>query len=133
MGEDLLDQPLDYDSMKAIKHFFGTGTAIVLDDKTCPVAVAHNLVSFYARESCGWCTPCREGIPWLRDILRNLEDGKGKTGDVDMLLAQARILGPNTYCAFALGAVTPLISAIEMFRDDFDAHVSGHGCPYESI
>ena len=86
MGEDLLDYPMDYISMKEINHFFGTGTAIVLDDKTCPVSISHNLQVFYARESCGWCTPCREGLPWLRDVLLDLEEGRGQPGDVDMLL-----------------------------------------------
>jgi NADH-quinone oxidoreductase subunit F len=131
MGEDLLDYPLDYESLKDIKHFFGTGTAIILDDKTCPVGLCHNLEVFYARESCGWCTPCREGLPWLRDVLLDLENGRGRPGDVDtLLLDQAKNLGPNTYCALAMGAVTPLISAIEMFREDFDAHVELGRCPY---
>ena len=125
-----LDVPLDYDTLKGIGAFLGTGTAIVLDDKTCPVAVCHNLEMFYARESCGWCTPCREGLPWLEKMLRDMENGLGEPGDVDLILDQAKFLGPNTYCALAMGAVFPLTSAIEKFRDDFEEHIKLKRCHY---
>jgi len=132
MDESLLDVPLEFESMKEIKHFFGTGVAVVLDDKTCPVGMCHNLLAFFARESCGWCTPCREGLPWLRNVLLRLERGLGEPGDIDALLVdQARLLGPNTYCALALGAVQPLLSAIELFRADFEAHIDLKKCPYK--
>jgi len=126
-----LDIPLDFESMKEIHQFLGTGMAIVLDDKTCPVAMCRNMEMFFARESCGWCTPCREGLPWIEGLLEDIEQGRGQAGDVDLLLDQAKFIGPHTYCALALGAVTPLISAIEKFRDDFDAHISEKRCPYE--
>ena len=124
------DVPLEFDSLKAIGHYFGTGTAIVLDDKTCPVALCRNLEMFYARESCGWCTPCREGLPWIETLLSDIEEGRGEPGDVDLLLDQAHYLGPHSYCALATGAMFPLVSAIEKFRDDFDEHVRQRKCPY---
>lgn len=126
------DIPLEYSSLKEIGAAFGTGTAIVMDDKTCPVALCRNLEMFFARESCGWCTPCREGLPWVQSILCDLEEGRGEPGDVDLLLDQARHIGPNTYCALATGAVFPLISAIEDFREDFDEHVRLKKCPYHA-
>lgn len=130
MGEDKLDVPLDFTSMKALGLFFGTGTAIVLDDKTCPVGISRNLQMFYARESCGWCTPCREGLPWLEWILQRIETGSGKPGDIELLLDQAKFIGPYTYCALATGAVQPLITAIGLFRDDFEEHIRLGKCTY---
>lgn len=127
---DECDMPLEFTSLKEKGLFFGTGTAIVLDLKTCPVGISRNLQMFFARESCGWCTPCREGLPWLEGLLEEIEQGRGQPGDVDLLLDQAKCIGPHTYCALALGAVTPLISAIHKFRDDFDAHIAQKRCPY---
>lgn len=132
MDESVMDLPLDFETLKEHGMFFGTGNAIVLDDKTCPVALSHNLQMFYARESCGWCTPCREGLPWIEQILDSLEGGEGKPGDIEMLLDMASYIGPNTYCAFALGAVQPLASAIKLFRKDFEEHIRLGKCPYRS-
>jgi NADH-quinone oxidoreductase subunit F len=131
MGEDLLDTPLEFESLKEIGHFFGTGTAIILDDKTCPVGMCHNYQTFFARESCGWCTPCREGLPWLEKLLQNMEQGQGRMEDIDLLMQQAKLIGPNTYCALALGAVQPVISGIQLFRSDFEEHVRTKKCPYK--
>lgn len=131
MGTDLLDTPLEFESLKEIGHFFGTGTAVVLDDRTCPVGMCHNYQAFFARESCGWCTPCREGLPWLEKLLESMEQGQGQPGDVELLMEQAKLIGPNTYCALALGAVQPLISGIELFRDDFEEHIQAKKCPYK--
>jgi NADH-quinone oxidoreductase subunit F len=133
MDSSQLDIPLDFDTLKPLGLALGTGTAIVMDDKTCPVAMCRNLEMFYARESCGWCTPCREGLPWVEGILQDIEHGRGQQGDVDiLLLEQGRYLGPNTYCALATGAMFPLISAIEKFRDDFDDHIRLGRCPYRN-
>ncbi len=132
LGQGQLDVPLDYASLKEIGVFMGTGTAIVLDDKTCPVGMVRNLEMFYARESCGWCTPCREGLPWVHNLLQDLEEGRGQPQDVEVLLDLGKYIGPNTYCAFALGAVQPLISGIEKFRADFDEHARTGKCPYRT-
>ncbi len=130
MGESELDIPLEFDSMKSLDLYFGTGTAIVMDDKTCPVAMSRNLQMFYSRESCGWCTPCREGIPWIYELLNSIETGEGRPGDIDLIIDQAKYIGPGTYCAFAMGAVQPLESAIDKFREDFEEHIRLRRCPY---
>ena len=105
---------------------------IVLDDKTCPVGFVHNLIKFFARESCGWCTPCRDGLPWLEKILRSLEEGTGEPGDIEILEQHCKLLGPgNTFCALAPGAVEPLQSAIKYFREDFERHIKEKRCPWK--
>jgi NADH-quinone oxidoreductase subunit F len=129
--EQHLDAPMDFDSLQQFGSRLGTGTVIVLDDKTCPVGFVHNLMQFFARESCGWCTPCREGIPWVERILGALESGKGEPGDVELLEEHARLLAPgSTFCLLAPGAVEPLGSALRYFREDFDRHIEMRRCPY---
>lgn len=131
--EEHLDTRMDFSSMQKAGSRLGTGTMIILDDRTCPVGVVHNLMQFFARESCGWCTPCREGLSWLRDILRAMENGAGETGDLDILEEHTRLLSPgHTYCALAPGAVEPLQSALKYFRADFEAHIQNKKCPWKA-
>jgi NADH-quinone oxidoreductase subunit F len=86
---------------------------------------------FFAQESCGWCTPCRDGLPWVLEILNALEDGRGEEEDLEILEHHCRMLGPGlTFCALAPGAVEPLQSALRYFRDDFEEHIRTHSCPY---
>src|SRR5574337_938069 len=119
--KDHLDVKMDFDSVMKAGSRLGTGTMIVLDDKTCPVGFVHNLIKFFARESCGWCTPCRDGLPWTEKILRAIEEGTGEPGDIEILEQHCKLLGPgNTFCALAPGAVEPLQSAIKYFREDFE-------------
>jgi NADH-quinone oxidoreductase subunit F len=128
-----LDIKLDYGSVMKAGSRLGTGTAIVLDDQTCPVGMVRNLEHFFAQESCGWCTPCREGLPWTEKILIALEEGEGQTGDIERLAMHARLLGPgNTFCALAPGAVEPLQSALKYFREDFEQHIREQRCPYRT-
>ncbi len=132
LTEDHLDIRMDFDSVMKAGSRLGTGTVIVLDDKTCPVGFVHALEAFFARESCGWCTPCREGLPWIEKILRSIEEGTGHAGDIEILERQCALLGPgNTYCALAPGAVEPLQSAIKYFRDDFERHIIKKRCPWK--
>ncbi len=130
MDSSQLDVPLDFTTLKPLGLYLGTGTVIVLDDKTCPVAALKNLQMFYARESCGWCTPCRDGLPWIEGLLADIEQGCGEPGDVELLLDQAKYIDGNTYCALATGAMFPLVSGIYMFREDFDEHVRTKTCKY---
>ena len=130
LTEDRLDTALDFDSVEAAGSRLGTGTAIVLDDRTCPVGMVANLERFYARESCGWCTPCREGLPWVARLLDALEAGSAGPDALAALDRLSRSLGPGrTACALAPGAAAPLTSALQHFRSDFEAHVGG-GCTY---
>jgi NADH-quinone oxidoreductase subunit F len=129
--EEHLDVPMDYTSIQNAGSRLGTGTMIVLDDKTCPVAMVHNLEHFFAQESCGWCTPCREGLPWTEKLLKGIENGQGQAGDLELLERHSRLLGPgHTFCALAPGAVEPLQSALRYFRDDFERHISDKRCPW---
>ncbi len=128
------DVKMDFDSVMKAGSRMGTGTMIVLDDRTCPIGALHNLTYFFARESCGWCTPCREGLPWAARILNAIEHGQGDAGDIEKL----RMLGENlwlgkTYCALAPGAVEPLRSGLELFKEDFDRHIREKKCNYRKI
>ncbi|MEX2575913.1 MAG: NADH-quinone oxidoreductase subunit NuoF [Halofilum sp. (in: g-proteobacteria)] len=115
-----LDLPLDFDSVSEVGSRLGTGTIIVLDDQTSLMGFLRNLEAFYARESCGWCTPCRDGLPWVAKILGDLEAGRGDEGDIDLLRMHTQFLGPGrTFCAHTPGAMGPLESALEHFPDDF--------------
>ncbi len=126
-----LDIPLDFQAVQKAGSRLGTGTMILLDDKTCPVGMVHNLEKFFAQESCGWCTPCRDGLPWTARILQALEEGEGIPRDLDRLQLHTKLLGPGrTYCALAPGAMEPLQSALKHFRADFEQHITEKGCSY---
>lgn len=128
---DHLDVKMDFASVQAAGSRLGTGTIIVLDDQTCPVAMVQNLEKFFAQESCGWCTPCREGLPWVARILGAIEEGNGRLSDLDLLAQQCQLLGPgHTFCALAPGAVEPLQSALKYFREDFERHIEDKRCPW---
>jgi NADH-quinone oxidoreductase subunit F len=130
--QEHLDVKMDFDTVSQAGSRLGTGTMIVLDDKTCPVGFVHNLIKFFARESCGWCTPCRDGLPWLEKMLNALEDGAGETEDMNILEEHCRLLGPgNTFCALAPGAMEPLQSALKYFREDFERHIQEKKCPWK--
>jgi NADH-quinone oxidoreductase subunit F len=126
-----LDAKMDFASIEKIGSRFGTATIIVLDDRTCPVGMVHNLMQFFARESCGWCTPCRDGLPWTVKTLQAIEAGRGQESDLDRLAHDARwIEGENTYCELAPGAMEPLRSALDRYDDDFRQHVREKRCPW---
>jgi len=129
--EEHLDVKMDFSTVAAVGSRLGTGTMIVLDDKTCPVAFVHNVEKFFALESCGWCTPCREGLPWVEKMLVSIEEGTGKMEYLDLLAFNAKYMGPgNTFCAHAPGAAEPLQSGLKYFHDDFVKHISDKKCPW---
>jgi NADH-quinone oxidoreductase subunit F len=129
--EEHLDIPLDFDAPTKAGSRLGTGTMIILDDRTCPVALLANLEKFFAQESCGWCTPCRDGLPWTHKMLKGFCDGHGREADIHRLEQHCKWLGPgNTFCALAPGAVEPLQSGLKYFRDDFEQHIKEKRCPY---
>lgn len=131
VGEHL-DLAMDYDTISKAGSRMGTGTMIILDDKTCPVGFVKNLIQFFAIESCGFCTPCRDGLPWSVQVLDLIESGRGTAEDMKTLLYQIGFIGDigNTHCALAPGAMEPLGSAIKYFRDDFERHIAEAGCAY---
>jgi NADH-quinone oxidoreductase subunit F len=130
--EEHLDVKMDFTTVAAAGSRLGTGTMIVLDDKTCPVAFVHNVERFFALESCGWCTPCREGLPWVEKMLASIEEGTGKMEYLDLLKHNAKYMGPgNTFCAHAPGAAEPLQSGLKYFYDDFVKHITDKKCPWK--
>lgn len=129
--EEHLDTPMDYTSVQKAGSRLGTGTMVVLDDKTCPVGMVWNLEHFFAQESCGWCTPCWSGLGWTEKILLAMEQGQAVAKDLEVLKFQTKFLAPgNTFCAFAPGAVEPLQSALKYFGEDFERHVAEKRCPW---
>jgi NADH-quinone oxidoreductase subunit F len=126
-----LDVKMDYTSVAAAGSRLGTGTLVILDDKTCPVGFVKNLEHFFAQESCGFCTPCREGLPWVEKILASIDKGEGRAEDMKLLDFHTKYLGPgNTFCALAPGAMEPLQSALKYFREDFEKHILEKKCSY---
>lgn len=132
LTEQHLDVEMDFTEVQKAGSRLGTGTMIVLDDKTCPVGMVWNLEDFFAQESCGWCTPCWSGLRWAERILGAFEEGQGSESDLDKLEWITKFCAPgNTFCALAPGAVEPLQSALKYFRDDFVRHVREKRCPWK--
>jgi NADH-quinone oxidoreductase subunit F len=129
--EEHLDIKMDYSEPKQAGSRLGTGTILVLDDQTCPVGMVLNLMNFFAQESCGWCTPCREGLPWTARILAAIENGQGQPEHIARLKRHTRLLKPgHTFCALAPGAMEPLQSALKYFEEDFNRHIREKKCPW---
>lgn len=125
-----LDAPMDFDSMSKAGSMLGSAGVIVMDDSTCMVNACWNIARFYAHESCGQCTPCREGTNWIARILGRLEKGDGLLDDVDMILTVCDNMLGHTICALADGAVFPIQSITQKFRDEFEQHVRESACPF---
>jgi NADH-quinone oxidoreductase subunit F len=126
-----MDVPLDFDHTMKAGSRLGTANLAFVDDTICPVGLTLNLMKFFAQESCGWCTPCRDGLPMVRNIVQSIEEGRGKMEDLDVLQDLCRTLGPgNTFCPLAPGAVDPLASALKVFREDFEQHIREQRCPW---
>jgi NADH-quinone oxidoreductase subunit F len=122
---------MDFTDVQKSGSRMGTGTMIILDDRTCPVGMVLNLIHFFAQESCGWCTPCWAGLSWCEHMLAAIEEGRGEPEDLDALAWQTEFCAPgNTFCALAPGAVEPLQSALKYFRDDFERHLREKRCPW---
>jgi len=127
---DQLDTPMDYDSIGAAGSFFGSAAVMVIDERCCMVQLALRAEKFYMHESCGKCTPCREGTRWLVQILEKIEDGRAEYADLDLLDDVGnRILG-RSLCALGDFAVYPVQSYLRKFRSEFEAHVEQGGCPF---
>jgi len=123
------DVLMDFDSLAAAGTMLGSAGGMVMDSSTCMVAALLNLAEFYEHESCGQCTPCREGTGWFTKILRRLEGGQGRAEDPDLLLDVARKVEGNTICPFGEAIAWPVQSYVTEFRSEFDAHVARKGCP----
>jgi NADH-quinone oxidoreductase subunit F len=113
------------DTMRALGTMLGTCCAIVMDSSVNMVDAARNLMRFYAHESCGQCTPCREGTGWLYDVLTQVCNGKGRVEDVDLLVDISNNMMGNTICALADGTAMPMLAFVRKFRDEFVAACRG--------
>jgi len=123
------DVEMDFQPLRDIGNRLGTGAIMVFDHKTCLVGATLNLIKFFARESCGWCTPCREGLPYIRDLLQRIENGQGEKKFIPMLERMCKHLW-NAYCAFAPGAVAPVESLLKYFADEVLEHIQQRKCPF---
>lgn len=132
MKADEIDVNLDYDSLQAIGTHLGSAGVIVMDDQTCMVDACLNLSKFYAHESCGQCTPCREGMPWMKMILDRIEHGQAKESDVDLLLDVALNIEGRTICALGEAGAWPVKAFVTKFRDEFLEHVKLGKCPHDN-
>ncbi|MGF0115676.1 NADH-quinone oxidoreductase subunit NuoF [Promicromonospora sp. Marseille-Q5078] len=128
---DHLDTPLDYESVGAAGSMLGTRALQLFDDTTCVVRAVSRWTDFYAHESCGKCTPCREGTYWLKQVLHRIEAGQGEERDVDLLLDLCDNILGRAFCALGDGATSPVTSSVQLFRDEYEAHIEGHGCPFD--
>ncbi|HEX3816520.1 MAG TPA: NADH-quinone oxidoreductase subunit NuoF [Mycobacteriales bacterium] len=125
-----LDLPLDFDSVAKAGSILGTGALMIFDDSDCVVRAVRRWSEFYAHESCGKCTPCREGTYWYVQIYDRLENGTATASDLDTLLdVSTNILG-KSFCGLGDGATSPVTSSIKHFRDEYVAHYEQGGCPY---
>ena len=120
---DEIDIAMDFDSVAAAGSMLGSAGIIVMDEQTDMVDACYNLSRFYAHESCGQCTPCREGVPWMTMILGRITNGKGGRRDIDLLLDICKSIERKTICPFGDAAVAPVKSYIDKFREEFDYYV----------
>ncbi len=125
-----LDVPLDYEGMASVGSMLGTKALQIFDETTCVVRAVRRWTQFYAHESCGKCTPCREGTYWLTQIYERLETGRGTEEDIDKLLDISDTIFGKSFCALGDGAASPIISSIKFFRDEYEAHL-GVSCPFD--
>ncbi|NUQ77175.1 MAG: NADH-quinone oxidoreductase subunit NuoF [Polyangiaceae bacterium] len=126
-GKSVLDVPMGVDTFRALGTMLGTCCAIVLNDKTCPVLAMHNLMRFYRHESCGQCTPCREGSAWLLRVLDRIVQGEATMEELDRLHEIAGNIMGNTICAFGEGTAMPALGFLQKFRKEFEAYVKTKG------
>ena len=128
-----LDIPLDYEGVAAAGSMLGTKALQIFDETTCVVRAALRWTEFYKHESCGKCTPCREGTWWLVQMLEDLEAGKGTEADLEKLLDLCDNIAGRSFCAFADGAVAPIISSLKYFREEYLTHQANGGCPFDPV
>ena len=126
-----LDVPLDYEGVTGAGSMLGTKALQIFDDTTCVVRAVLRWTEFYKHESCGKCTPCREGTWWLVQTLERLERGDGTEADLDQLVDLCDNILGRSFCALGDGATAPITSSIQYFRDEYLAHLSGGGCPFD--
>ncbi|MGM0548100.1 MAG: NADH-quinone oxidoreductase subunit NuoF [Bacillota bacterium] len=129
LPEDYLDLPIDYDSLLDAGTMMGSGGMVVMDEDSCMVDVARFFLNFTQSESCGKCTPCREGTKRMLEILNRITEGEGKEGDIELLLELGDHIKSTSLCGLGQSAPNPVLSTIRYFRDEYEAHIKEQNCP----
>lgn len=127
-GEVMMGLTMDYDTLAKAGTMLGAGSVIIMDDTTCMVRALERISHFYKEESCGQCTPCREGTGWLARVLHRIEHGQGRMEDLDLLVDMAHKIEGHNICALGDAAALPVISFIKNFREEFEFHIRHHTC-----
>jgi len=127
-GEEMMDVTMDYDSIAKAGSMLGAGSVIIMDETTCMVRALSRISHFYYEESCGQCTPCREGTGWLSRVVHRIEHGQGRQEDLDLLLDVADKIQGRTICALGDAAAMPVSSFVKKFRDEFQYHIDHKAC-----
>jgi NADH-quinone oxidoreductase subunit F len=133
LSADEIDIAMDYESVAQAGSMLGTASVIVMDDRVCMVKQVRRMVDFYTHESCGQCTPCREGTAWLGKILRRIETGHGTEADLDLLLEVGRNMTGTTICVLSDSAAAPVASSIQKFRDEYLGHIRHGACTAAAV
>ena len=126
---ELLDLPVDFDTLKSRGAMMGSGGMIVMDDRSCMVEVARYYIKFLSEESCGKCTPCREGLRHMLQILTDICEGRGQLSDLDLLEELCHTLADSSLCALGKSAPNPVLTTLKYFRQEYEAHILEHRCP----
>ncbi len=127
--DEHLDLPIDYDSLTDAGAMMGSGGMIVMDEGTCMVDVAKYFVNFLKNESCGKCTPCREGLVQMHGLLTDITEGRSSDGDIELLEELAEVVKDTSLCQLGATAPNPILTTLRYFRDEYDAHISENKCP----
>jgi NADH-quinone oxidoreductase subunit F len=122
---------LDFEGVAAAGSMLGSAAVIIMDDTTCMVGAALNLIHFFRHESCGKCTPCREGTDWLFKLLRRIEAGHGREEDLETLLKLCDNMDGKCFCLLGESALVPVRTSVLKFREDYERHIREHRCPYD--
>ncbi|NOZ69388.1 MAG: NADH-quinone oxidoreductase subunit NuoF, partial [Deferribacteres bacterium] len=129
---DGIDCAMDFVAMPKAGSMLGSGAVIVMDESVCMVRVTYRALKFFEHESCGKCTPCREGTDWLRKILERIEHGKGKEGDIELLSDVAGVMSGRTFCPLGDGAAGVVTGMIKHFRNEFEEHIKDKQCKFRN-
>ncbi|MEV0251406.1 NADH-quinone oxidoreductase subunit NuoF [Nocardia sp. NPDC050712] len=129
--DEHLDVALDYEGVAAAGSMLGTKALQIFDDTTCVVRAVLRWTEFYAHESCGKCTPCREGTYWLVQLLKRVEAGRGTESDLQKLLDISDTINGKSFCALGDGAASPIVSSLKYFREEYVEHLTSGGCPFD--
>lgn len=127
--ESMLDLEVDFDTLSSYGAMMGSGGMIVMDDRSCMVEVARYYTQFLCEESCGKCTPCREGLRRMLEILTDICEGRGREGDIELLERIGRAMQDSSLCSLGKSAPNPVLTTIKYFREEYEAHIKEHRCP----